>query len=148
MENNVVITNHYHGITFMGMRNSKIANNTVIDQIPGDNLSPWIMISNHKNGTPSENCLIINNLAMRSISVEGTNVTERNNYVIGHDNFSQLADLFVNSAGFNVNLLTNELTLENIIDKGEKVEGLISSEIDKDQNIRTLPPDIGAFEAR
>jgi parallel beta-helix repeat protein len=148
VENNVVITNHYHGITFMGMRNSKIANNTVIDQIPGDDLSPWIRISNHKNGSPSENCLIINNLAMRSINVEGNNVTERNNYVIGHDNYSQLTNLFTNPSGFDLNLLTNELTLENIIDKGEKVEGLVSSDIDKDQNVRTLPPDIGAFEAK
>lgn len=148
VENNVVITNHYHGITFSGMRNSKIANNTVIDQIPGDDLSPWIRISNHKNGSPSENCLIINNIAMRTISVEGSNVTERNNYVIGHDNYSQLADLFVNPAGFDLNLLTNELTIENIIDKGEKVDGLVSSEIDKAQNERTLPPDIGAFEAK
>jgi parallel beta-helix repeat protein len=38
VENNVVITDHWHGISFYGMKNSRIVNNTVIDvndQSPG-----------------------------------------------------------------------------------------------------------------
>jgi len=148
VENNVVITNHYHGITFSGMRNSKIANNTVIDQIPGDDLSPWIRISDHKTRGPSENCLIANNIVMRAITAEGSNVTEKNNYIIGHENYSQLSDIFINAVEFDLNLLINDLTSEHIIDKGEKIDGLVSSEIDKDQNSRTSSPDLGAFEVK
>ncbi len=148
VENNVVITNHYHGISFYGMKNSKIVNNTVIDQLEGDDLSPWIKITDHKNGTPSENCLVANNIAFRSIDVEGPNVEERNNYIIGRSNYSQLNDLFKDPARFDLNLQVNSLTNEYIIDKGEVIEGLLSSEIDKDQNYRTLFPDLGALEAK
>ena len=35
VENNVVITDHWHGISFYGMRDSRIVNNTVIDVEPG-----------------------------------------------------------------------------------------------------------------
>ena len=37
VENNVIITDHWHGITFLGMRDSRIVNNTVIDL---DDVSP------------------------------------------------------------------------------------------------------------
>lgn len=148
IENNVIITNHYHGISFYGMKNSKIANNTVVDQIPGDDLSPWIRVGDHKNGSESVNCLIANNIVMRSITAEGNNVTEKNNYIIGHDNFSMLADIFANPIDFNLRLIINDITNEHIIDKGEAINGLVSSEIDKDKEPRTLPPDIGAYESR
>jgi len=148
VENNVIITNHYHGISFYGMRNSKIANNTVIDQIPGDDLSPWIMITDHKNGTPSENCLIANNIASRAINAEGNGVLERNNYVIGHSNYSQNAEIFVDPEHFDFHLLINDFTDQNIIDKGEFIDGLLSSAIDKDNADRNVPPDLGAYEAK
>ncbi|MDF1546985.1 MAG: right-handed parallel beta-helix repeat-containing protein [Bacteroidales bacterium] len=148
VENNVIITNHYHGISFYGMRNSKIANNTVIDQIPGDDLSPWIMITDHKNGTPSENCLIVNNIVSRAVNAEGNNVLEKKNYIIGHNNYSQNAEIFINPDQFNFHLLINDFTNQNIIDKGEFINGLLSSEIDKDNVNRTVPPDIGAYEAK
>ncbi len=148
VENNVVITNHYHGICFSGMKSSKINNNTIIDQIPGDDLSPWIMISNHKNGTLSENCLISNNIVSRSVHIEGTNVTERNNYVIGTDNYSQINELFVDPSQFDMHLLINDLTSEYIIDRGEIIDGLLSSKIDKDKNNRTPLPDLGAYELK
>lgn len=62
IENNVVIVDHYHGITFLGARNCRIVNNTVIDL---NNKKPgpaWICIDKHKNGTPVADCLIRNNL--------------------------------------------------------------------------------------
>ena len=63
VENNVVITDHWHGISFYGMTDSRIVNNTVIDmnsQAPGP---PWIMIHAHKDGRPSSNVVVRNNLA-------------------------------------------------------------------------------------
>ncbi len=63
VENNVVITDHWHGISFYGMRDSRIVNNSVIDNIDGQPGPPWIMVTDHKNGTPSDNVVVRNNLA-------------------------------------------------------------------------------------
>jgi parallel beta-helix repeat protein len=62
IENNVVIVDHYHGITLGGARNCRIVNNTVID--PNDNRPgpAAIRIGKHKNGTPSSGCTVRNNL--------------------------------------------------------------------------------------
>ena len=63
VENNIVITDHWHGISLYGAVNSRIVNNTVIDpneERPGP---PWIGFFNHKDGTPSENCIVRNNIA-------------------------------------------------------------------------------------
>jgi len=62
VENNVIITDHFHGITLSGARNCCIINNTVIDLNDGRPGPPWIRIGPHKNGTPSSGCVIRNNL--------------------------------------------------------------------------------------
>ena len=147
VENNVVITDHYHGISFYGFRNGKIVNNTVIDQFPGNNICPWIMITDHKNGTSSKNCVAANNIVSSSVSVSGDNVSEFNNYVINKNNYDQVYELFIDPDNFDLHLLKNELTCDEIIDKGEFFQELESSAIDKDQLERKGNPDIGAYEA-
>jgi parallel beta-helix repeat protein len=74
IENNIVITDHWHGITLLGAINCKIINNTVVDPYDispidiYDSLSTanhgpaWIKIAAHKNGSPSYNNIIYNNL--------------------------------------------------------------------------------------
>lgn len=148
VENNVIITDHYHGISFYGMVNSYIVNNSVIDQVPENDISPWIMITDHKNGTQSSNCIVANNIAFRSISIEGNNVTENNNYLIGRDNYNEIFELFADPEVFDLHLLENEITGANIIDRGESYSSLVSSEIDRDNISRTIPPDLGAYEAQ
>ena len=64
IENNVVITDHWHGITVMGGRNVRIVNNTVIDARRGTPGPPWITITSHRLGHPSRKSFIINNLSM------------------------------------------------------------------------------------
>jgi parallel beta helix pectate lyase-like protein len=78
VENNVVITDHWHGISFYGMRDSRIVNNTVIDNIEGQPGPPWIMVTDHKNGDPSENVVVRNNLA-EDFELSGMNVTDDHN---------------------------------------------------------------------
>jgi hypothetical protein len=146
VENNVVIVDHYHGISFYGMRNSHILNNTVIDQNHDNDISPWIMITDHKDGTPSQNCVVANNIAYRSLSVEGNNVAERNNYIIGRDNAAQLTDLFLDPDTFDFHLITSDLTTDNIIDKGEAFAEMVSSELDVENQPRAGAPDLGAYE--
>jgi parallel beta-helix repeat protein len=146
VENNVVIVNHYHGISFYGMRNSKIINNTVVDQVPGDDTSPWIMVTDHKNGTSSVNCVVANNIVSSSINVSGSNVQDINNYIFGKSNYNSIYNAFINPDNNDFHLLSNEFTNANLIDKGSVFEELISSEIDKDLLKRTNKPDLGAYE--
>lgn len=63
IENNVVFTDTWHGISLYGAIDCRILNNTVLDEnftTPGP---PWIGVFAHKNGTPSRGCIIRNNLA-------------------------------------------------------------------------------------
>ena len=74
IENNVIIVDHWHGITLLGARHSRIVNNTVLDcnhVRPGP---PWVQIGNHKNGTASSDCIVRNNLTTAVKFVEGITV--------------------------------------------------------------------------
>ncbi|HVU03495.1 MAG TPA: choice-of-anchor Q domain-containing protein [Polyangiaceae bacterium] len=101
VENNVVITDHWHGISFYGMKNSRIVNNTVIDVNDVTPGPPWIMVTAHKDGTPSENCLVRNNLAT-DYDVSGTNVTNDHNTTL---KTADLVDYFLNPGTFDLHLL-------------------------------------------
>ncbi len=65
IRNNVVAVSAYHGITVAGALNSAIVNNTVVEAngVPGK--SPWIGVFRHKDGTPSFNVTVANNLVTR-----------------------------------------------------------------------------------
>lgn len=79
VENNVIITDHWHGITFHGMIDSRIVNNTVIDinnSTPGP---PWIRLT-ESNGTESRNVVVRNNLAM-DFSIGGEQISNDHNVV-------------------------------------------------------------------
>jgi hypothetical protein len=83
VENNVVVTDHWHGISFLGMRDSRIVNNTVIDLNGVSPGPPWIMVAPHKDGRPSQNVVVRNNLAT-DYGLEGTNITADHNLEIAN----------------------------------------------------------------
>lgn len=89
IENNLVIVNHWHGITLLGARNCVIRNNTVLDPTP--DITPggsWIMIDNHKDGRPSEGCVVANNVANTFHTIaEMYNNVEMNTYDAYDANF-------------------------------------------------------------
>lgn len=100
VENNVIATDHWHGISFYGMTNSKIVNNTVIDINDVKPGPPWIMVTAHKDGTPSQNVVVRNNLATDFQLDDG----------IVNDHNTTLTDLtpfFVDPAKFDLHLLPN-----------------------------------------
>jgi hypothetical protein len=105
VENNVVITDHWHGISFYGMRDSRIVNNTVIDLADGQPGPPWIMVTDHKNGTPSSNVIVRNNLAT-DYSLEGNNITDDHNLLI-----EDAAALFV-AAPFDLHLVPTAAAID------------------------------------
>ena len=61
--NNVIVTNHWHGISIYGAMNANLINNTVF----GDNPSrvPWIGVFDSKTGAHPVNNIVRNNLAGR-----------------------------------------------------------------------------------
>jgi len=60
--NNVVIVDHWHGITVLGGKNVKIEGNTVVDSRAGRPGPPWIKIGPHKDGRNSSRSLIKSNV--------------------------------------------------------------------------------------
>ncbi len=146
VENNVVITDHYHGISFYGITNSRILHNTVIDQFTGNDTSPWILIHAHKNGTSSRNCIVANNIVASSVSTEGEGMEELSNYVIGRENYDQVYSLFSDPDNFDLHLPDNDFTSGHIVDQGEVIDGAVSVTMDKDNRLRSIPPDLGAYE--
>jgi hypothetical protein len=97
--NNVVITDHWHGITLSGARNCRIVNNTVCDinsVTPGP---PWVRIGMHKDGRLSENCVVRNNLTTALNLDSGNAVVADHNCII-----KNTADFFVDYALFDLRL--------------------------------------------
>jgi hypothetical protein len=77
IENNLVITDHWHGISLYGAIDCRIVNNTVVDQNDTSPGPPWILVNPHKDGTPSRGCLIRNNIAA-TITATGDTVADHN----------------------------------------------------------------------
>jgi parallel beta-helix repeat protein len=96
VENNVVITDHWHGISFYGAINCRIINNTVVDNDAAPSPDPWIMVNNHKNGTPSSGVIVRNNIAT-DYSLTGGVTTDHNLEIT----MANAATYFVNPAGGN-----------------------------------------------
>ena len=59
--NNLVVTNHWHGISVYGVDGAAIVNNTVIPA--SDKFSTWILVHEGKDKSRSTNTIVRNNLA-------------------------------------------------------------------------------------
>ncbi|NOY94446.1 MAG: hypothetical protein GXP55_24990, partial [Deltaproteobacteria bacterium] len=81
VENNVILVDHWHGITLLGARDSRIVNNTVMDINTTDPGPPWIKIAPHKDGTEGTGNLVRNNLAT-AIANQGGGIVEDHNLLI------------------------------------------------------------------
>jgi parallel beta-helix repeat protein len=100
VENNVIVTDHWHGITLGGARNCLVINNTVLDRNDTRPGPPWICIGKHKKGMAPVGCVVRNNLATAFTSAAG--VLEENNLRI-----QDPSALFVDPARFDLHLLPN-----------------------------------------
>ncbi|MDY0083812.1 MAG: choice-of-anchor Q domain-containing protein [Ignavibacteriaceae bacterium] len=138
VENNLVITNHWHGISFYGAINCKIINNTVVDNDLTPSPDPWIMVTDHKNGTPSSGVIVRNNIAT-DFSFSG-GVTEDHNIEITMNNASTY---LINPSGGTGNYHLKPTS--PAIDAGSD---LLATVIDKDGIARPQGSafDIGCYE--
>ncbi len=107
IENNVVIVDHYHGITLGGARGCRIVNNTVID--PNDRRPgpAAVRVGNHKNGTPSSGCTIRNNLATSLHVQSGQEMTADHNLIV-----DEPTSFFVDFAGCDLRLRNGSLAID------------------------------------
>lgn len=98
VENNLVVTDHPHGIALYGAEDCKISNNVVLRnplrlfQYESD---PWIMINNHKDGRESKNCEVVNNITS-ALNIVSADVIKNNNTIV--DSIS--VDIFMDYAGW------------------------------------------------
>ncbi len=106
VENNVIITDHWHGITLLGAKNVRVVNNTVLDPNSDKPGPPWISIDKHKDGTPPEGCLVRNNLTT-DLNLAASGVTEDHNILI-----KDASQLFVNAAAYDLHLLDNSPAID------------------------------------
>ena len=96
IENNLVITNHWHGITLYWARNSTIINNTVVNPkyIAGtSSMNTWIAIEKAKDaygGEFSQDCRIANNLAHSFRTGGNTNLVFQNNLSVTRTNYDTI----------------------------------------------------------
>ena len=134
VENNVVITDHWHGITFHGMIDSRIVNNTVIDindTTPGP---PWIRLTS-SDGTESENVIVRNNLAT-AFTTGGINISDDHNLTI-----TNAGELFL-AAPYDLRLLPASAAVDT---------GSLTLAAAKDVRGFHRPqgpaPDLGAYES-
>lgn len=68
---NVIVTDHWHGITVMGARNVEVTRNIVVDAREGKPGPPWISITAHKDGRVPENSVVHGNITQRDLSRSG-----------------------------------------------------------------------------
>jgi hypothetical protein len=134
--NNVVSVNHWHGITFLGANRCTIIHNTVLDPtplvIPG---ASWIEIADHKDGRPSSDCLVANNVCNR-LMVDG-NLS--NNLILENTEEYEIEfeDHTINNFRLNENsILINAADILYSLDK----------DIEGNDRLFNGPPDIGAYE--
>lgn len=136
IENNIIVVDHWHGISLYGAYYCRIVNNTVVD-INGETPGPsWIAITDHKDGTPSSGCLIRNNIA-NSISA-GSGASEDHNFEISYDRY---ADIFVSPSDFDFHLKPGAA----VIDAGS-AELIPLYDRDGNARINGAAADIGAYE--
>ncbi len=137
VENNVIVVDQYHGLSFYGAINCKIANNTVVERVAGAN-TPWIRVGDHKTRGPGSGNTIINNIAPSYQLGSNAGGTSSNNLSVA---FASYASYFNDAPGFDFYPIAGS----PLIDQGTAIG---APELDIDGTIRPQGSahDVGAYE--
>jgi parallel beta-helix repeat protein len=137
IENNLIVVDHWHGISLYDADNCKIINNTVIDPTPDVSPGPsWIRID-YESNTSCDSCVVRNN-AVNSLSLVA-DVVSSNNQIL--QSYSDYDSNFVDYANYDFHLISTS----NLIDAGTFVDAPV---VDIENTIRPQgeATDIGAYE--
>lgn len=142
IENNLVHASAWHGITMMGARDSVIRNNTVMG-VDNDKFGPpWISVTRHKDGTPSSNIRIVNNLMpdraappSRPFGADQPGVTWINNFHVAEPEF-----VFADPANLDFSLMEGSPAIGAALPDD-------TPERDISGKLRQGKADLGAFDA-
>lgn len=88
VEDNVIRTDHYHGISLYDAVNCKITNNVVIANTD-QKMKPWIMLNTKKRGGSNGNT-VKDNYAEKFNLKADTTVTEENNVVVDEGTYEKV----------------------------------------------------------
>jgi parallel beta-helix repeat protein len=136
IENNIIMVDHWHGISLYGAKNCHIVNNTVCDLNTVDPGPPWIMITAHKDGTKSTGCVIRNNLSTAVTNDGDATCIADHNIVLKNPD-----DFFLDYKNFNLHLKAGCTA----IDSGSSTLAP-STDISGTQRPLGKAVDIGAYE--
>jgi parallel beta-helix repeat protein len=150
IENNIIISDTYHGIALYGAVNCRIVNNTVTQCAAGGNVAikPWVKIFAHKansDGTPwpvpPSGNTIRNNIAANTVGYDGSasggGVADHN--LVNINTTALYGQYFVDWTNFDLRLKTGSPA----IDAGIATNAPL---IDALQRPRVAPFDVGAYE--
>lgn len=145
IENNLVVSDHYHGITLQGAQNCRIQNNTVVKTPQSKNpildAIPWIQCRKDKQNKQCSDTVIRNNISSKLTPwtySDGTNVTAENNLEPSVDIYNTY---FVDSANFDYHLKSDSPA----IDAGVNTD-LSTSDLDGNSRKVGEKVDCGAYE--
>ena len=135
IENNLVVTNSYHGIALTGAKNSRIINNTVVTAFTFDGWPPnsaRIGIYAHKDGTLGYGNIIRNNICDSAVTTDNSTIDHN---LVTSDKISN----FVNPDSFDFRLKNTSPAVN---------AGAIeyAPTISLNETTRDAQPDIGAHE--
>lgn len=139
VENNVVLVAHYHGMSFYGLYDSRIVNNTIYNPYTSKKDRARLMIQPKKNGAASANIYVANNIAPQFM-LRGKSITRKANLQVNQDKAKQY---YVDAAKYNMHLRKGA----KAIDAGQSK---YAPKLDHDRKPRPVGKgfDIGAYEYR
>lgn len=157
VENNIILCDHWHGISFYGAIGCKIINNTVLDPYkftpidPFDNNASntgpaWIRIDKKTNGPASSNNVVSNNLLANIVAITSPTMgIASNNISIGSQ--TNYANFFVNVNDFSqpINFDLHLKSTSTAIDAGTSTNAPLF-DFDGVSRPQGLGFDIGAYE--
>lgn len=138
IRNNVIAVRNGHGISVFGARHATITNNTVVNVDGIQPGYPWIGIFPNKNGTPSTDVIVANNIAMAysGVTDKANRVSFINNRISRNPDFA-----YVDISTFNY----EPKPTSRFIDAADP---LYAPALDTDRHKRPsgAGPDVGAIE--
>ena len=135
IENNLIVTNHFHGITIQGAHRCTIQNNTIIDidlaNVPN---GTWLRVADSKDGATGSNNLVQNNISM-GLQLNESVTSYHNEIVDDYEDFMDVTGLDL------------RLTTSSPLGGAGRLEGAPSKDLLQRERLNDGLIDLGAIES-